>query len=55
LGERIGQKFMSLIDFMTPSQYKAIHVEKVADAMLKYAEKPKKGLSLILSDEMLMA
>jgi uncharacterized protein YbjT (DUF2867 family) len=55
LGESIGQKVMSLFDFIIPNQYKAIHVKKVADAMLKYAERPKEGLSIILSDVMLMA
>ncbi|MFT7421704.1 MAG: hypothetical protein ACI8UX_002191 [Psychromonas sp.] len=52
LGEEIGQTVMSWLDFLTPSDFKAIHVEKVALAMLQYAAKPKKGLSIVLSGEM---
>jgi uncharacterized protein YbjT (DUF2867 family) len=52
LGERLGQIFMKAFGFITPKEYKAIHVSKVAKAMFQYAEKPESGLSIIPSDEM---
>ncbi|MFT5887008.1 MAG: hypothetical protein ACI9IP_003481 [Arcticibacterium sp.] len=52
IGEEIGQTVMAWLNFLTPSDYKAIHIKKVALAMLQYAEKPKKGLSIVLSGEM---
>ncbi len=52
LGEEIGQRVMSCLDFLTPANYKAIHVKKVALAMLHHAERPKDGLSIVFSGEM---
>lgn len=54
LGEKVGQIVMSWIDFLTPRQYKAIHVDKVAAAMLKYANNPPKGITVVQSGEMNM-
>ncbi|WP_341227256.1 oxidoreductase [uncultured Arcticibacterium sp.] len=52
IGEKIGQIFMKVFDFLIPKKYKAIHVDKVALAMLEYAKRPKEGLSEIESDKM---
>lgn len=52
LGEKIGQIVMSWIDFITPRRYKAIHVKKVAEAMLTYALNPASGVTVVPSDEM---
>lgn len=53
LGEKIGKVVMKGLGFLIPKKYKAIHVDKVAKAMLEYAKRPEKGLSLIESDKML--
>ncbi|AWV98960.1 oxidoreductase [Arcticibacterium luteifluviistationis] len=53
IGETIGQAFMKGLGFLIPKKYKAIHVDKVALAMLEYAKRPNKGLSIIESDKML--
>jgi uncharacterized protein YbjT (DUF2867 family) len=52
MGEKIGQFLMNRLDFLTPNLYKAIHVKKVANAMLQYAEIPLEGHSIVLSDKM---
>ncbi|MCL4128064.1 UNVERIFIED_CONTAM: hypothetical protein GTU68_019691 [Idotea baltica] len=52
IGEKIGKVFMSTLGFLIPKKYKAIHVDKVALAMLQYAKRPNKGLSVIESGEM---
>ncbi|KPM47449.1 oxidoreductase [Jiulongibacter sediminis] len=53
LGEQIGQWVMKAIGFLIPANFKAIEAKKVANAMLKYAKSPKKGLSEISSGQML--
>lgn len=52
LGEKVGQVVMNIFGFLIPKKYKAIHVDKVALAMLQYAKRPNKGLSQIESDKM---
>lgn len=53
IAEKIAQKLMKAINFMIPSNYKAIEGSKVAKAMLKYAKSPKEGLLEISSGQML--
>lgn len=53
LAEQIGKVFMRLIDFITPAKYKAIHVDHVAEAMLKYAANPLEGITVVENDAML--
>lgn len=53
LGEKIGKQFMKLFEFIIPAKYKAIHVDTVARAMIKYAKKPGKGITIEENDAML--
>jgi uncharacterized protein YbjT (DUF2867 family) len=53
IGERIGQIVMNFFQFLIPKNYKAIDVQKVATAMLKFAKQTdKKEKTVILSGEM---
>ncbi len=53
LGERVGQKVMNFLGFLIPKNYKAIHGQKVAAAMLEFAKKTNKaGKQVILSGDM---
>ncbi len=53
LGERIGQIVMNFLSFLIPKNYKAIDGQKVAVAMLQFAQKTDKtGKQIVLSGEM---
>ncbi|MFN3783008.1 MAG: oxidoreductase [Spirosomataceae bacterium] len=49
-GEAIGQRVMEVFDFLIPSKYKAIAVEKVAASMIQFAKKEQNGVTIIESD-----
>jgi uncharacterized protein YbjT (DUF2867 family) len=54
--KRAGEKFsgymMKALDFMIPSKYKAIHVDKVAKKMIEVALKDEKGVHILESDKL---
>lgn len=54
--KRAGEKFsgyvMKALDFMIPSKYKAIHVDKVAKKMVEVALKDEKGVHILESDQL---
>jgi uncharacterized protein YbjT (DUF2867 family) len=54
--KRAGEKFsgymMKALDFMIPSKYKAIHVDKVAKKMINVALKAEKGVHILESDKL---
>jgi uncharacterized protein YbjT (DUF2867 family) len=53
IGERVGQIVMNFFGFLIPKNYKAIHGQKVALAMLQFAKQTDKtGKKVILSGEM---
>jgi uncharacterized protein YbjT (DUF2867 family) len=52
IGEKIGQAIMRALNFIIPQNYKLIHVEKVAKAMILQALKNQAGLHIIPSGEM---
>ena len=53
---RTGEKFagwmMQTLNFMIPSKYKAIHVDKVARKMIEMALRDKKGIFSLESDQL---
>lgn len=56
MGEQIGKVVMQAISFMfigKLKRYKAIHVNQVASAMIKYAKSDKIGNAMIENEEML--
>lgn len=53
LGEVIGQRVMETFDFLIPDKYKAISADKVAQAMVQFAQQQHLGVNIIESDAML--
>ncbi len=53
LGESIGQRVMEIFDFLIPAKYKAISVDKVARAMVLFAQQQQLGVTIVESDAML--
>ena len=51
--EQLGTIFMKIFNWLIPSKYKIIQVEKVAAAMLDYAKNPVEGFIVMDSGEML--
>jgi uncharacterized protein YbjT (DUF2867 family) len=49
LGERIGQVVMQTLGFLIPRNYKAIHGQKVATAMVKFAKDESLKSKIIIS------
>jgi uncharacterized protein YbjT (DUF2867 family) len=52
LGEQLGSLIMKAFAFMIPKKYQLIQAEKVANAMLAYAEHPPSGITIIQSDQL---
>lgn len=52
-GEQMGKVFMKIFNFLIPAKYKAIPSERVAQAMLQFAQNPPKGVNIIENKEML--
>lgn len=52
LGEHIGTMFMQALAFIIPQKYQVIEAEKVARAMLAYADNPAINVSVIQSDQL---
>ena len=52
LGEHIGTMFMQALSFIIPQKYQVIEAEKVARAMLAYADNPAINVSVIQSDQL---
>lgn len=53
LGESIGQRVMEIFDFLIPAKYKAISADKVARAMVLFAQQEQPGVTIMESDAML--
>jgi hypothetical protein len=43
---------MNVLAFIIPKKYQVIQANKVANAMLVYAENPQMGVSIIQSDQL---
>lgn len=52
MGELLGTILMNALAFMIPKKYRVIQANKVANAMLAYAEHPPSGISIIQSDQL---
>ncbi len=52
LGEQVGAILMHALAFIIPKKYQVIQAEKVANAMLAYANNPQTGVSVIQSDQL---
>jgi hypothetical protein len=52
LGEHIGTMFMQALSFIIPQKYQVIEAEKVARAILAYADNPAINVSVIQSDQL---
>ncbi|WP_085296874.1 NAD-dependent epimerase/dehydratase family protein [Cognaticolwellia mytili] len=52
LGEYLGTIFMKLFALIIPKKYQVIEAIKVANAMMAFADKPSKEISIIQSDQM---
>lgn len=50
LGEQVGALLMNALAFIIPKRYRVIKANKVANAMLAYAEHPPHGITTIPSD-----
>ena len=51
-GEKMASWMMLALDFMIPSKYKAIHVDKVAGKMIELAVKEEDGCFILESDRL---
>lgn len=52
LGEHIGTMFMQALSFIIPQKYQVIEAEKVARAILAYADNPAINVNVIQSDQL---
>lgn len=52
LGEQFGTLVMNALAFMIPKKYRVIKANKVANAMLAYAEHPPLGITITQSDQL---
>ena len=52
LGEQFGTLVMNALAFMLPKKYRVIKANKVANAMLAYAEHPPLGITITQSDQL---
>ena len=51
-GEKFASWMMMALDFMIPSKYKAIHVDKVARKMIEAALQDERGIFVLESDQL---
>lgn len=51
-GEKFASWMMTALDFMIPSKYKAIHVDKVARKMIEAATLDERGIFVFESDQL---
>lgn len=51
-GERFAAWMMKTLNFMIPSKYKAIHVDRVAEKMVRLAGKEVRGVYILESDQL---
>jgi uncharacterized protein YbjT (DUF2867 family) len=51
-GEKFASWIMKALDFMIPSKYKAIHVNKVAGKMIEVALQEEQGIFILESDKL---
>lgn len=52
IGEQVGAILMHALAFIIPKKYQVIQAEKVANAMLAYANNPQLGVSIIQSNQL---